>query len=75
MKADFEDFEDVDALYNQFPLDRVEGLEELVTIVPPVVVMKEKILDLSDIGAYYSCHICILEILPTFNHQTRLKFI
>lgn len=41
-QTDFEDFEDVDDLYNQLPLDKVEGLEDLVTIVPPAVVVKEK---------------------------------
>lgn len=41
-QADFEDFEDVDDLYNQLPLDKVEGLEDLVTIVPPAAVVKEK---------------------------------
>ncbi|KAH9331669.1 hypothetical protein KI387_003777, partial [Taxus chinensis] len=39
---DFEDFADVDELYNSLPLDKVEGLEDLVSIVPPSVVLKEK---------------------------------
>jgi hypothetical protein len=73
MKADFEDFEDVDDLYNTLPLDKVEGLEDLVTIVPPAVVVKEKVMDLSDIGAYFAFHIYIMEIVPASNYQTRLK--
>uniref|UniRef100_A0A0C9S7D0 TSA: Wollemia nobilis Ref_Wollemi_Transcript_13819_1688 transcribed RNA sequence n=1 Tax=Wollemia nobilis TaxID=56998 RepID=A0A0C9S7D0_9CONI len=39
---DFEDFNDVDEFYNLLPLDKVEGLEDLVVIVPPSVVLKEK---------------------------------
>uniref|UniRef100_A0A0D6QUV9 CCR4-NOT transcription complex subunit 3 n=1 Tax=Araucaria cunninghamii TaxID=56994 RepID=A0A0D6QUV9_ARACU len=39
---DFDDFADVDELYNQLPLDKVEGLEDLVVSVPPSVVLKEK---------------------------------
>ena len=54
MKTDFEDFEDVDDLYSQLPLDKVEGIEDLVTIVPPAVVVKEKAMYLPDIGAYYA---------------------
>lgn len=42
-QVDFEDFEDVDDLYNTLPLDKVEGLEDLVTIVPPAVGVKEKV--------------------------------
>ncbi|XP_057823213.2 uncharacterized protein LOC131035519 isoform X2 [Cryptomeria japonica] len=39
---DFEDFADVDELYSSLPLDKVEGLEDLVLNVPPSVVLKEK---------------------------------
>ncbi|XP_042480735.1 CCR4-NOT transcription complex subunit 3 isoform X2 [Macadamia integrifolia] len=35
---DFEDFSDVDELYNTLPLDKVESLEDLVTIAPPGLV-------------------------------------
>lgn len=42
-QVDFEDFEDVDDLYNTLPLDKVEGLEDLVTIVPPAGGVKEKV--------------------------------
>ncbi|XP_042514282.1 uncharacterized protein LOC122088963 [Macadamia integrifolia] len=35
---DFEEFSDVDELYNSLPLEKVEGLEDLVTIVPPGLV-------------------------------------
>ncbi|CAI9289790.1 unnamed protein product [Lactuca saligna] len=31
----FDDFDDVDMLYNTLPLDKVESLEDLVTICPP----------------------------------------
>nr|GEV88639.1 general negative regulator of transcription subunit 3 isoform X1 [Tanacetum cinerariifolium] len=35
---DFDEFDDVDMLYNTLPLDKVESLEDLVTIGPPVPV-------------------------------------
>ncbi|XP_059647301.1 general negative regulator of transcription subunit 3 isoform X2 [Cornus florida] len=35
---DFEEFSDVDELYISLPLDKVETLEDLVTIVPPGIV-------------------------------------
>uniref|UniRef100_A0A6N2M017 glucan endo-1,3-beta-D-glucosidase n=1 Tax=Salix viminalis TaxID=40686 RepID=A0A6N2M017_SALVM len=35
---DFDDFSDVDDLYNSLPLDKVESLEDLVTIGPPGLV-------------------------------------
>ncbi|KAJ6379876.1 hypothetical protein OIU76_016520 [Salix suchowensis] len=34
-QEDFDDFSDVDDLYNSLPLDKVESLEDLVTIGPP----------------------------------------
>ncbi|CAH1420127.1 unnamed protein product [Lactuca virosa] len=34
----FDDFDDVDMLYNTLPLDKVESLEDLVTIGPPGIV-------------------------------------
>lgn len=34
----FDDFDDVDMLYNTLPLDKVESLEDLVTICPPGIV-------------------------------------
>ncbi|XP_019055616.1 PREDICTED: CCR4-NOT transcription complex subunit 3-like isoform X2 [Nelumbo nucifera] len=34
-QEDFEEFSDVDELYNSLPLDKVESLEDLVTIGPP----------------------------------------
>ncbi|XP_052174927.1 uncharacterized protein LOC127789892 isoform X5 [Diospyros lotus] len=37
-QEDFEDFCDVDDLYNTLPLDKVESLEDLVTIGPPAIV-------------------------------------
>lgn len=37
-QEDFEDFDDVDELYSSLPLDKVDSLEELVTIGPPVLV-------------------------------------
>ncbi|XP_058212350.1 uncharacterized protein LOC131324410 isoform X2 [Rhododendron vialii] len=37
-QEDFDDFSDVDELYNTLPLDKVESLEELVAIVPPALV-------------------------------------
>ncbi|KAA8519055.1 hypothetical protein F0562_016171 [Nyssa sinensis] len=37
-QEDFEDFSDVDELYNSLPLDKVESLEDLVTTVPPGLV-------------------------------------
>ncbi|XAR68674.1 hypothetical protein NMG60_11003881 [Bertholletia excelsa] len=37
-QEDFDEFSDVDELYNTLPLDKVEGLEELVAIVPPGLV-------------------------------------
>ncbi|KAH7843705.1 hypothetical protein Vadar_019784 [Vaccinium darrowii] len=37
-QEDFDDFSDVDELYNNLPLDKVESLEELVTIGPPALV-------------------------------------
>ncbi|KAJ4972306.1 hypothetical protein NE237_005405 [Protea cynaroides] len=37
-QEDFEEFSDVDELYNSLPLDKVESLEDLVAIVPPVLV-------------------------------------
>eukprot|EP01018_Ginkgo_biloba_P024797 Gb_06781 [translate_table: standard] len=39
---DFEDFADVDDLYSSLSLDKVEGLEDLVTSVPLAGVVKEK---------------------------------
>ena len=38
MQEDFEEFSDVDELYSSLPLDKVEALEELVTIGPPGLV-------------------------------------
>lgn len=37
-QEDFEEFEDVDMLYNTLSLDMVEALEDLVSIVPPSLV-------------------------------------
>lgn len=37
-QEDFDEFEDVDELYSSLPLDKVESLEDLVTIVPPSLV-------------------------------------
>ncbi|KAK9290752.1 hypothetical protein L1049_008928 [Liquidambar formosana] len=37
-QEDFEEFEDVDELYNSLPLDKVESLEDLVAIGPPGLV-------------------------------------
>lgn len=37
-QEDFEEFEDVDMLYNTLSLDMVEALEDLVSIVPPGLV-------------------------------------
>ncbi|XP_010257713.1 PREDICTED: general negative regulator of transcription subunit 3-like isoform X2 [Nelumbo nucifera] len=34
-QEDFEEFSDVDELYSSLPLDKVESLEDLVTVVPP----------------------------------------
>ncbi|XP_038696214.1 general negative regulator of transcription subunit 3-like isoform X3 [Tripterygium wilfordii] len=33
---DFDEFDDVDELYNTLPLDKVESLEDLVSIAPPL---------------------------------------
>lgn len=38
MKEDFDEFSDVDELYNTLPLDKVESLEDLVAIGPPALV-------------------------------------
>ncbi|XP_021982118.1 general negative regulator of transcription subunit 3 isoform X3 [Helianthus annuus] len=37
-QEDFDEFEDVDMLYNSLPLDMVDVLEDLVSIVPPGLV-------------------------------------
>ncbi|XP_059668207.1 uncharacterized protein LOC132313456 [Cornus florida] len=37
-QEDFEEFSDVDELYDSLPLDKVESLEDLVTIGPPALV-------------------------------------
>nr|XP_043614135.1 CCR4-NOT transcription complex subunit 3-like [Erigeron canadensis] len=37
-QEDFDEFDDVDMLYNTLPLDKVESLEDLVTIGPPSLV-------------------------------------
>ncbi|XP_071909488.1 uncharacterized protein [Coffea arabica] len=37
-QEDFDDFDDVDELYSSLPLDKVESLEDLVTIGPPGLV-------------------------------------
>jgi len=34
LKDDFERFDDVDAFYSSLPLDKVEALEDLVTLCP-----------------------------------------
>ncbi|KAJ6763264.1 GLUCAN ENDO-13-BETA-GLUCOSIDASE 8-RELATED [Salix purpurea] len=39
-QEDFDDFSDVDDLYNSLPLDKVESLEDLVTIGPPGLVKR-----------------------------------
>lgn len=38
LQEDFDEFEDVDMLYNTLSLDKVEALEDLVTIGPPGLV-------------------------------------
>lgn len=38
VKEDFDEFSDVDELYNTLPLDKVESLEDLVAIGPPALV-------------------------------------
>ncbi|XP_059462361.1 uncharacterized protein LOC132191387 isoform X3 [Corylus avellana] len=43
---DFEDFSDVDELYNTLPLDKVESLEDLVVIGPPSLVKGAPVLSL-----------------------------
>lgn len=35
LQEDFDEFSDVDELYSSLPLDKVESLEDLVTIGPP----------------------------------------
>ncbi|TMW95814.1 hypothetical protein EJD97_008309 [Solanum chilense] len=37
-QEDFDEFSDVDDLYSTLPLDKVESLEDLVTVVPPALV-------------------------------------
>ncbi|XP_049358752.1 general negative regulator of transcription subunit 3 isoform X2 [Solanum verrucosum] len=37
-QEDFDEFSDVDELYSTLPLDKVESLEDLVTVVPPALV-------------------------------------
>lgn len=34
-QEDFDEFSDVDELYSSLPLDKVESLEDLVTVGPP----------------------------------------
>ena len=34
LQEDFDEFDDVDELYSQLPLDKVETIEDLVTIPP-----------------------------------------
>lgn len=38
VQEDFDEFSDVDDLYSSLPLDKVESLEDLVTICPPSLV-------------------------------------
>lgn len=38
LQEDFDEFSDVDELYSTLPLDKVESLEDLVTIGPPALV-------------------------------------
>lgn len=38
LQEDFDEFSDVDELYSTLPLDKVESLEDLVTVVPPALV-------------------------------------
>ncbi|GAV72700.1 Not3 domain-containing protein/NOT2_3_5 domain-containing protein [Cephalotus follicularis] len=45
-QEDFEEFSDVDELYSSLPLDKVESLEDLVTIGPPGLVKGAPILSL-----------------------------
>ncbi|KAL5547163.1 hypothetical protein UlMin_006850 [Ulmus minor] len=45
-QEDFDEFSDVDELYSSLPLDKVEALEDLVTIVPPGIVKAAPILGL-----------------------------
>ncbi|KAI5330629.1 PREDICTED: general negative regulator [Prunus dulcis] len=45
-QEDFDEFSEVDELYNTLPLDKVESLEDLVTIVPPGLVKGAPVLGL-----------------------------
>lgn len=38
VKEDFDEFSDVDELYNSLPLEKVESLEDLVAIGTPALV-------------------------------------
>lgn len=38
LQEDFDEFSDVDELYSTLPLDKVESLEDLVTVGPPGLV-------------------------------------
>ncbi|KAJ0952357.1 hypothetical protein HanPSC8_Chr02g0071311 [Helianthus annuus] len=49
-KEDFDEFEDVDMLYNTLSLDMVDALEDLVSIVPPGLV--KRALGLSTVEGY-----------------------
>ncbi|KAJ6297081.1 hypothetical protein OIU78_022749 [Salix suchowensis] len=55
-QEDFDDFSDVDDLYNSLPLDKVESLEDLVTIGPPGLVKLKDFL--GNICTSNTCHCC-----------------
>lgn len=45
VQDNFEEFADVDEIYQSLPLDKLEALENLdaIPIVPPAIVVKEKV--------------------------------
>lgn len=47
MQDDFDNFEDVDDIYQSLPLDKIEALENLEAIpnVAPSIVVKEKVIN------------------------------
>ncbi|XP_038699461.1 CCR4-NOT transcription complex subunit 3-like isoform X2 [Tripterygium wilfordii] len=62
---DFDEFDDVDELYNTLPLDKVESLEDLVSIVPPLA----KVAPVLSLKTPLSTSASQMPATPTSNHQ------
>ncbi|GAY39896.1 hypothetical protein CUMW_047890 [Citrus unshiu] len=70
---DFEEFSDVDELYHLLPLDKVESLEDLVTIGPPGLVKGAPALSLKASLAASASQMPVATVISTHQQVTSVQ--